>query len=58
MQALNAETLLLAYANGYFPMAPSQDAEEIEWFHPSARGVLPLDDFNVPRGLKRVMKSH
>ncbi|MFZ4125267.1 MAG: leucyl/phenylalanyl-tRNA--protein transferase [Rickettsiales bacterium] len=58
MEPLTPETLLLAYANGYFPMATSQDSAEVEWFHPSKRGILPLDDFNIPRGLKRVMKSH
>jgi leucyl/phenylalanyl-tRNA--protein transferase len=54
----NPETLLLAYANGYFPMAKDADDPEIYWFHPEKRGVLPLADFNIPRGLKRVMKDH
>lgn len=58
METLEAETLLLAYAQGYFPMARSKDSPQIEWFHPNERGVLPLEDFNIPRGLKRVMKSH
>lgn len=58
METLDPETLLLAYANGYFPMAKNADDPEIYWFHPEERGVLPLQDFNVPRGLKRVMKEH
>lgn len=55
--ALTPETLLAAYANGYFPMAMEKDDPELYWFSPEERGVLPLDTFNVPRGLKRVMKE-
>jgi leucyl/phenylalanyl-tRNA--protein transferase len=58
VETLNPETLLVAYANGYFPMAREKDDPEIYWFHPEERGVLPLKDFHIPRGLKRVMKSH
>lgn len=58
METLDAETLLLAYANGYFPMAMEKDDPEIYWFHPELRGVLPLAGFNIPRGLKRVLKDH
>jgi leucyl/phenylalanyl-tRNA--protein transferase len=55
---LNPETLLLAYANGYFPMAMEKDDPEVYWFHPEQRGVLPLQGFHIPRGLKRALKSH
>lgn len=58
MDRLTPDILLTAYANGYFPMAKEHDDPEIYWFHPEERGVLPLAEFNVPRGLKRVMKSH
>ena len=50
--------LLAAYANGYFPMALNQDDPELYWFSPEERGVLPLDHFNIPRGLARAMKKH
>jgi leucyl/phenylalanyl-tRNA--protein transferase len=50
--------LLVAYANGYFPMALDQNDPELYWFSPEQRGVLPIEAFNIPRGLKRVMKTH
>ena len=55
---ITPEQLLQAYANGYFPMAMAQDDPELYWFSPEERGVLPLDGFNIPRGLKRAMKTH
>ncbi len=58
MDELNPETLLNAYANGYFPMALNKDDPELYWFSPEERGVLPLDTFNIPRGLARAMKKH
>jgi leucyl/phenylalanyl-tRNA--protein transferase len=50
--------LLVAYANGYFPMALDQDDPELYWFSPEERGVLPIEKFNIPRGLRRAMKDH
>jgi leucyl/phenylalanyl-tRNA---protein transferase len=55
---LTPEQLLAAYANGYFPMAMEKDDPELYWFCPEERGVLPIEGFNLPRGLKRAMKSH
>ena len=54
---LTADKLLVAYANGYFPMALNKDDPELYWFSPEERGVLPLETFNIPRGLKRSMKT-
>ncbi len=55
---LTPETLLLAYTHGYFPMAEHQDQDELLWFSPDPRGVLPLDHFNIPRGLARFLPTH
>lgn len=57
-QPLSAEDLLAAYSAGYFPMAESRSSDELLWFNPVRRGILPLDDFHVPRGLKRFMKNN
>lgn len=56
--ALTPDMVLVAYANGYFPMAMRQDDPELYWFSPDPRGVLPLETFHIPRGLRRVMKDH
>lgn len=50
-----AELLLGAYGRGIFPMA--EDGGEINWYSPDPRGVLPLDEFHLPHGLKRSMKK-
>jgi leucyl/phenylalanyl-tRNA---protein transferase len=55
---LTPDMLLAAYANGYFPMALAKDDPELYWFSPEERGVLPLETFNIPRGLARAMKKH
>ncbi len=56
--SLSPDLLLAAYRQGYFPMAYAKDDEEIAWFSPDPRGVLPLDAFNIPRGLKRFLPTH
>ena len=45
-----------AYANGVFPMAESAVSEELMWFDPPHRGVLPLDRFHVPRRLRKTVR--
>jgi leucyl/phenylalanyl-tRNA--protein transferase len=57
-EPLTPDMLLVAYTNGYFPMALDKEETELYWFSPEERGVLPIENFNVPRGLKRVMKDH
>jgi leucyl/phenylalanyl-tRNA--protein transferase len=55
---ITPDMLLAAYQNGYFPMAMTADDPELYWFSPDERGVLPIETFNIPRGLKRAMKKH
>lgn len=49
--------LLRAYASGIFPMADSADDPTLYWVEPRLRGVLPLDQFHVPRRLARTVRS-
>lgn len=47
--------LLLAYAQGIFPMAlPSG---QILWFDPDPRAILPLESFRLPRRLRRTVRQ-
>lgn len=55
---LTPDMLLAAYANGYFPMAMSADDPELYWFAPEQRGVLPLDTFHIPHGLKKTLAKN
>lgn len=51
------EFLLNAYANGIFPMADSRDDAEIFWVDPKQRGILPLDEFHIPRSLGKLVRQ-
>ncbi len=53
---LKPELLLRAYAVGIFPMAESRYDSEIHWIDPELRGILPLDDFHIPRRLRRKLR--
>lgn len=49
--------LLRAYSCGLFPMAESRDDEHLFWLDPDMRGIIPLDDFHIPRSLKKVLRK-
>jgi leucyl/phenylalanyl-tRNA--protein transferase len=49
---LEPETLLSAYRHGIFPM-PLSDYEEMSWWSPAMRGVLPLDGLRVTRSMRQ-----
>lgn len=51
---LSPELLLEAYASGIFPMG--MDDGSIRWYSPDPRGILPLETFHVPHGLKRALR--
>ena len=48
--------LLAAYRSGLFPMSLDHRGE-IGWFSPDPRGVIPLDEFHVPKSLVRTMRK-
>ncbi|PKH38291.1 leucyl/phenylalanyl-tRNA--protein transferase [Nocardioides alpinus] len=51
---LEPGTLITAYSGGLFPMPVTMDAEDqLGWFSPVERGVLPLDEMRVSRSLRR-----
>jgi leucyl/phenylalanyl-tRNA---protein transferase len=54
---LTPELLLRAYAAGIFPMAEAADDPELYWVDPVQRGILPLDEFHLPRRLARTIRS-
>ena len=51
------ETLIQAYTLGIFPMAASKDSEEIQFFQPDVRGIIPLNNPRIPKRLKRLLKK-
>ena len=50
------DVLLRAYAEGVFPMA--MENGEIGWFSPDPRALIPIEDFHVPHGLRRLLKKN
>ncbi|HIP23094.1 MAG TPA: leucyl/phenylalanyl-tRNA--protein transferase [Rhodobacteraceae bacterium] len=57
MEKLTPRLLLTAYASGVFPMAESADSDEIFWFNPEMRGVMPLGGLHVSRSLRKAMRA-
>lgn len=55
---LTPSLMLSAYAAGVFPMAESKDDPTVVWVEPHERGVLPLEEFHVPKRLARLYRSH
>ncbi|MGB3408354.1 MAG: leucyl/phenylalanyl-tRNA--protein transferase [Jannaschia sp.] len=54
---LTAETLLMAYASGVFPMAEGRDDPEVFWVDPKLRGVVPLDGFHLSQSLAKTIRQ-
>ena len=44
--------MIKMYAVGAFPMA-DKDTNEINWYMPEVRTIIPLDNYNYPRSLKK-----
>lgn len=54
---ISPDLLLRAYASGVFPMAEDADDQEVFWVRPQKRGIIPLDDYHVPRSLKKIIRQ-
>lgn len=52
---LKPENMIQLYAQGAFPMA--DDEGNIEWYLPEIRTIIPLDDYNIPRSLRKFMEK-
>jgi leucyl/phenylalanyl-tRNA--protein transferase len=50
------DLLLEAYAGGMFPMA--MENGEMGWFSPDPRGIIPIKEFHIPHGLKKVLRRN
>jgi leucyl/phenylalanyl-tRNA--protein transferase len=54
---ITPELLLRAYAMGLFPMAERRESNSVFWVSPEERGIIPLEDFHIPRRLARTVRS-
>jgi leucyl/phenylalanyl-tRNA---protein transferase len=57
MSTITPQVLLKAYAAGFFPMAENAEDNTLYWVEPEFRGVLPLDNFHVPRSLRKTVRQ-
>lgn len=54
---LTPDMLLRAYAIGVFPMAEDRDDPDLFWIDPRMRGIIPLDNFHVPKRLAKTIRQ-
>ena len=54
---LTPELLLEAYSIGVFPMSDHAQSETIYWVNPKHRGIIPLEQFHVPKRLARTVRA-
>jgi leucyl/phenylalanyl-tRNA---protein transferase len=52
---LDPGLVVQAYAAGFFPMA--MEHGRIGWFSPDPRGIIPLEGFHIPHGLRRTLRK-
>ena len=53
---LTPSVLRHAYRLGYFPMADPDEGDEIFWYAPDPRAILPLDGLRVSRSLRQRLR--
>ena len=51
---LKPNNMIRLYSAGAFPMA-DEETGEINWYLPDVRTIIPLDNFNYPRSLKKAI---
>ena len=54
---LTVNLALKAYGVGVFPMAEQSSSDVVYWVDPRTRGIIPLDDFHVPKRLRRTLRQ-
>jgi len=57
MKRPSAELLLSAYVQGIFPMAHPEADDEIFWYAPDPRAIIPLDEFHASRRLRQIVRK-
>jgi leucyl/phenylalanyl-tRNA---protein transferase len=53
---LKPENMIRLYSHGAFPMA-DEITGYINWYLPEIRTIIPLDNYNVPRSLNKIIKE-
>lgn len=56
-ESLLPKNMLALYSIGAFPMARDKNSAEFDWFLPPIRAIIPLDKFNIPRTLQKILSQ-
>ncbi len=56
-ESLTPNEMIRLYAIGAFPMA-NELTGEIEWYYPNIRAIIPLDNYNIPRSVRQLIKRN
>ena len=57
MQFINSQFLLKMYTRGYFPMAENDQSNEVDFFKPYKRFLIPISNFHIPKSLLKDFKK-
>ena len=57
MTIIDHKFLLKMYTKGYFPMAKIDNNNEIEFFKPYKRILIPISNFHMPKKLFKEFKK-
>jgi leucyl/phenylalanyl-tRNA---protein transferase len=53
---LKPDNMIRLYATGAFPMA-DEITGKIDWFLPEIRTIIPINNYNIPRSLKKYLSG-
>ena len=54
---LDLDLLVMAYANGVFPMSDARDDPETFWIEPERRAILPLEGLRLSKSLRKTIRQ-
>lgn len=57
MTIIPPQQLLEGYIRGIFPMSDSRLDESVQWYTAPMRGIIPLENFNVSKKVKRLSRQ-
>jgi len=55
---ITAHHVIYGYTKGIFPMADPDNNHQIEWYEPKFRGIIELDNCNIPKSVNKLFKSN
>ena len=57
IQSINPKIVVQMYKEGYFPMAENSLDEEINFYKPLKRFIIPINNFHLPKKIFKEFKK-